>query len=315
VVLVAAASCGGSSDHAGEATPSTATAGPPSQARLVETRHISGRMWDLTVDSPAVGAQVMVRLLLPLHFAAQTDRRWPVLYLLHGCCDTYVSWTRSTDVEHLTRHVGVLVVMPDGGPAGFYSNWLSGPGWETFHLTELGHLLATDYRADNRRAIAGVSMGGLGALDYAARHPGMFDVAASFSGIVDTRLSSGESQAYLGLVQSQGDDPLDLWGDPVTDQDVWKAHNPDDLATQLTGTRLFVSAGNGRPGPLDLPGTGPDSTEAAIGTENVAFVRHLRALGLHPKADLYGPGTHSWVYWQRELHRAWPLITRELGLT
>jgi diacylglycerol O-acyltransferase/trehalose O-mycolyltransferase len=67
---------------------------------------------DLTIDSPALGRTAMVRLLLPRRFSTQPNRRWPVLWLLHGCCDTYQSWTRSTDVEHLAGLADVLVVMP-----------------------------------------------------------------------------------------------------------------------------------------------------------------------------------------------------------
>ncbi len=157
-------------------------------------------------------------------------------------------------------------------------------------------------------------MGGLGALDYAARHPGMFAVAASFSGIVHTRLSSGESQGYLGLINSQGEDPLALWCAPDANVDTWKQHNPYDLAAELKGVRLFTSAGNGRPGPLDLTGANQDSIETSIGAENRAFARRIQQLGLDAQIDLYGPGTHNWVYWQRELHRAWPLISEGLGL-
>jgi diacylglycerol O-acyltransferase/trehalose O-mycolyltransferase len=104
------------------ALPTTSVPAPARAARIVEATHVSGRTWDLTVDSPAVGAQVKVRLLLPTLFDAQPGRRWPVLYLLHGCCDTYVSWSRSTDIEKRTRDVDALVVMPDGGKVGFYSN-------------------------------------------------------------------------------------------------------------------------------------------------------------------------------------------------
>jgi S-formylglutathione hydrolase FrmB len=150
---------------------------------------------------------VKVRLLLPVHYAARPGVRWPVLYLLHGCCDTYQSWTRSTDVEALTAHSDVLVVMPDGGKAGFYSDWLTGPHWETFHLAELRQILQRDYRAGTVMAIAGASMGGLGALAYAARQHGLFRAAASFSGIVDTRLSPQEAMRYVDLVRSQGEDP------------------------------------------------------------------------------------------------------------
>ena len=152
-------------------------------------------------------------------------------------------------------------------------------------------------------------MGGLGALGYAARHPGMFTVAASFSGIVNTRLAPGESQAYLGLLRSQGEDPFGLWGDPGSDVDVWRAHNPYDLAARLAGTRLFISAGSGQPGPLDSAGATADQIEIAIRAENDAFVKRLRALHLDAQIDLYTPGTHNWVYWQRQLHKAWPLLT------
>jgi diacylglycerol O-acyltransferase/trehalose O-mycolyltransferase len=241
-----------------------------------------------------------------------TRQQWPVLYLLHGCCDTYVSWTGSTDIERLSAQLDALVVMPDGGQVGFYSDWLDGPGWETFHTSELPQLLASEYRANGRAAIAGVSMGGLGALGYAARHPGEYAVAASFSGIVHTRLTPNVARGYLALVQSYDSNPLGLWGDPDKQSDVWKRHNPYDFAPQLRGTRLFISSGNGQPGPLDLEGAVTDQIETGIGNENTAFGRRLRQLGIDAKLDLYGDGTHNWVYWQRSLHRAWPLITDAL---
>lgn len=288
------------------------TSGAP--ARVVAKERLGGRGEDLTIESPAVGGQVQVRLLLPAHFETQKARLWPVLYLLHGCCDSYLSWTRSTDIEQLTQRSDLIVVMPDGGKAGFYSDWQSGPGWETFHTTELPALLSQQYRASTVAAVAGVSMGGLGALNYAARHHGMFTVAASFSGIVHTRLSKDESQGYLGLIQSQGEDPQALWGNPDANADTWKQHNPYDLAPQLKGVQLFISTGNGRPGPLDRAGSNQDSIETAIGAENRAFARRVQQLGLNAQIDIYGPGTHNWVYWQRELHRAWPLISDGLGL-
>ena len=307
-------------------TPSTTTSTAPpaggasvssqasvAPARLVATKRLNDREVDLTVESPAVGEQVKVRLLLPASYQTGKSRRWPVLYLLHGCCDSYLSWTRSTDVSKLTAHSDVIVAMPEGGKVGFYSDWRSGPGWETFHTAELPNLLARQYRAGPVAAIAGVSMGGLGALNYAARHPGMYIVAASFSGIVHTRLSPDESQGYLGLVSSQGEDPQALWGDPDADVDTWKQHNPYDLASQLSDVRLFISAGNGDPGPLDRKGTGHDSTETALGAENRAFADRVQELGLNAQIDLYGPGTHNWIYWKRELHRAWPLINDQLG--
>ena len=315
-LLLALALVAGCAPPARDAAPGPAAGGPAAlpadRPRVVSTLRLSARVYDLVIDSPAVSPRVSVRLLLPSGYATEPQRRWPVLYLLHGCCESFQAWTRSTDVEELTAGSDVLVVMPDGGTAGFYSDWRRGsPRWETFHLVELWQLLRENYRAEDRRAVAGLSMGGLGALGYAARHPGTFAAAASFSGVVHTRLDDRE-QRYLGLVRSQGEDPLALWGDPVADRDVWAAHNPFDLASGLAGTRLYVSSGDGRPGPLDPAGTAPDDTEAELARQNVAFAAELARRGIPAEVNLYGPGTHSWPYWQRELHAAWPLLDAAL---
>jgi diacylglycerol O-acyltransferase/trehalose O-mycolyltransferase len=49
-----------------------------------------------------------------------------VLWLLHGCCDTYQSWTRSTDVVELAELADVLVVMPEASEVGFYADCYKG---------------------------------------------------------------------------------------------------------------------------------------------------------------------------------------------
>jgi len=45
---------------------------------------------------------------------------------------------------------------------------------------------------------------------------------------------------------------------------------------------------------------------------NVAFATRLRQLGIEAATDFYGPGTHTWPYWERELHRSLPLLLRAL---
>jgi len=286
--------------------------------RLVEERPIAPRIIDLIIDSPALGRQGTVRLILPVSFQSDPFRRWPVLYLLHGCCDDYTAWTRETDIAALTEHTGVIVVMPEADRVGWYSNWWNyghggPPGWETFHLTEVRELLERNYRASPRRAIAGLSMGGFGALSYVARHPGMFSAAASFSGIVNTRFQD-TAPALLGLLASEGRDPLALWGDPKAQVDIWRAHNPGDLVFLLRGIPLYLSSGNGKVGPLDPPGQGDDPNEALWGVMNADFAQKLRAVGANAKINLYGPGTHTWPYWQRELHSAYPMLMRAIGL-
>ncbi|WP_394831640.1 esterase family protein [Pendulispora rubella] len=286
-------------------------------ARVVEERSIDARMVDLTIVSPALGGQSHARLLLPKHWGAP-HRSWPVLYLLHGCCDDYTSWTRETDIAALTADLDVLVVMPEAGQAGWYSDWWNQskggpPRWETYHLVEVREILERGYHAGARRAIAGLSMGGFGAISYAARHPGMFRAAASFSGIVHSRMDGGP-QLVQSIVSGAGEDPLALWGDPVAQRPIWQAHNPYDLADRLVGIPIYIASGNGDPGPLDPPEGGHDSLEHLLGDMNTAFAQRLRALGADATIHLYGPGTHSWPYWQRELHTAFPMLMDAIGV-
>jgi diacylglycerol O-acyltransferase/trehalose O-mycolyltransferase len=291
-----AVGCGNGSEPATERAPAGVTV-------RSETR-VAPRMLDLTVRSPALGADAKVRLITPVGWSRR-GRAWPVLYLLHGCCDTYRSWTRSTGVESLRELRDVLVVMPEGGDVGFYSDWLDGPAWETFHVDELRRLLERDYGAGSRRAIAGLSMGGLGAIGYAARHPDVFGAAASFSGVLHPL---AHPQWYLGLFGEFTDDPRAIWGDPDAQRDVWAAHDPTELAGRLRGIALFVSSGDGRPGPYDPAGAGRDRLERTVLSESRAFVAALRRLDIPVERDFYGPGTHDWPYWERELERALPLL-------
>jgi diacylglycerol O-acyltransferase / trehalose O-mycolyltransferase len=274
-------------------------------AKVVAEERVGPRTIDLEIRSPALRDSADVRLLTPPGWARDGRRRWPVLYLLHGCCDSYVSWTRSTRVEQLPQLRRMLVVMPDGGQVGFYSDWVEGPQWETFHLRELRGILERDYAAGRTRAIAGLSMGGHGAMTYAARNPGMFEAAASFSGVLHPL---ADADGLLGLIGSYAVDPEAIWGDPRRDRDVWAAHDPTELAGSLRGTRLYVSSGDGRPGPLDSPGTERDGIEAEVHGESRTFVRRLRAAGIPVRADFYGAGTHQWPYFERSLRRALPTL-------
>jgi S-formylglutathione hydrolase FrmB len=284
---------------------------------VVAEEQVGPNLVDLTVESPALGRTAKVRLLTPDGWdQRRPNAEWPVLYLLHGCCDTYESWTRSTDVEELAQLRGVLVVMPEGGPVGWYSDWWNHgqggpPAWETFHLAELRQLLERGYGAGDRRVIAGLSMGGFGALSYAARNPGMFQAAASYSGVVHP-LYDGFPEGLMGGLAEFGEDPLALWGDPTAQQSIWEAHDPYYLATQLRSIPVFLSSGDGSKGPFDKRGR-KDYLEAFLNEMNHVLASRLTEAGVRLTTDFYGPGTHSWPYWERELHRSLPLLLCALG--
>lgn len=310
-------------------TAAPATAGVP-DARADDGSHVvaqtivdgDARVLDLTVRSAGVGAYAMVRLILPEHWA---DRRWPSIYLLAGetRLQDYRGWSANTDVRQLADDAGVLVVMPGSGTAGFFSDWwnygkdIALNQWETFTAVELPQLIDRGYRGDGRRAAAGLSLGGYGAFELAARRPGVFRYAASFSGNLNPSGPDGELLTSA-IVASAHLDPEALWGDRRREAARWEAHDPLVNADRLRGTELYLSAGNGLPGPLDaklpidvLPGA--MLLEFLCGAQTTAMAGRLRELGVPVTADLYGPGTHQWAYWQEQLHKTWPRMLRVLA--
>ncbi|MEU4834791.1 alpha/beta hydrolase family protein [Streptosporangium sp. NPDC023615] len=296
-----------------------AKAGP---ARVVKENWLGPRMVDLHISSPSIKATLPVRLLLPNGWAKDAGRTWPVLYLLHGGADDYTAWTRMTDIADMTEDMDAIVVMPEAGRAGNYSNWYNNgrkgaPAWETFHTSEVRRLLETGYRAGSRRAVAGLSMGAYGAVKYAARHRGMFRFAGAYSGVMSTRLP-GIPELIMNAQAAEGQDPKALWGDPVRNRAVWRANDPVHHARNLRGVRVYISSGTtSRLGELDPPGI--PWNPAHLGEPISAYTaRHLiaklRLYGVRPTVHLYRNGTHTWPYWKREFDRSFPMILSALGL-
>jgi S-formylglutathione hydrolase FrmB len=275
-------------------------------------RQTAGRVVTLTLNSRAMGNQQTVNVLLPQNYK-KSGRRYPVLYLLHGAGGDNRSYLDDYPLEALVGGMPVIVVMPDGsGPDasgvrrnGGYSDWFGveagqpGPAfaWETYHLRELVPFIDRTFPTVPQaagRAIAGISMGGGGAMKYAAAYPGTFGYAGSFSGEIYPELP--EAQAFQT--------PNCKFGDPAIEEVVWRDNDPTNLAGNLRGVRLFVRSGDGTPGPLDSP-TDPFGqvrlvVEYGAGLMARAFLSATGRLGIPVDAEIY-PGSHSQPYWQREM--------------
>lgn len=207
VLLLACPAAGAQPTQALVASMAPTLAGGSDTATVVDTAWLDDRLVELTIDSPSVGS-AKVRLLVPDSLGDDPDARYPVLYLLHGATQDQTTWTGDTDVEELTADHPLLVVMPYAGEWGWYSDWWNDgkggqPAWETFHLEEVRDIIERDRRASDERVIAGLSMGGYGALHYATAHPEMFKAVASFSGAVDPK----------GVARDLFIDPM-AWGEP-----------------------------------------------------------------------------------------------------
>ncbi|MHC8419855.1 alpha/beta hydrolase [Streptomyces sp. NB004] len=296
----------------------------PSGAQVVAVTRVADRQVDLSVRSTALGGRtVKVRLLTPDGWDPSDRhhrRHWPTLWLLHGCCGDYTSWTAMTDVARTDSLRDVLVVMPEAGWNGWYSDWWNhgeggDPAWETFHTVELRRLLERDWGAGDNRVVAGLSMGGQGALSYAARHPGMFRAAAAYSGSAHPLLNDESTNRILGFFAGQGDDPLRVWGDPVAQRRIWQSHDPFHLARRLKSIPVYLSCGDGSTGPLDAPGS-TSALEADFNRQNQALAAELKRVGArHVTTNFYGPGTHGWAYWEKELHASLPMLLKALRVS
>ena len=259
-----------------------------------------------------------VRILLPTDYDV-SGARYPVLYLLHGAGDTFATWSEMTDVQAFTASLPIIVVMPDGGKdanAGFYSDWVDrSRQWETFHTRVLRRYVESSFRTlrgRRHRAVAGLSMGGFGAMSYAARHDHLYAAAASFSGAVDTLYPDpAQPVVFQAHIVAPG-----IWGDPVANARTWRAHNPVDRAADLNGVALFLATGDGTMGgPAgDDPGNPAGYViESVVEKMSLSLAGALDADGIPYEKDFYEGGYHGWPYWERERHWSLPQILTIIG--
>jgi S-formylglutathione hydrolase FrmB len=343
VLVTGALATGSVMAASSDGSPSPDSSGAPAAdgARIVNVERLDDRTRDLTIESPAVGT-AKVRLLLPPAFETRTDERFPVLYLLHGGGGKYTDWTKNTDVATHTAGADVIVAMPEaltsrldtflegGGPDG--NGGL--PNWERFHVEQLPELLEQDWRAAEERAVGGNSLGGYTAVIYAGRNPDLYQAVGSYSGALGLAIVTGAIEEVGDIVAEVGefaggviDEVLGFEGDAepeavkeykelaqaLAEGAGWEDLDPADLLPLLADGATYIAYGNGQPGPLDSDGATDDLLEGWLSGGNDDFLSDLQEDGLPAEVNAYGPGTHSWAYWDRELKASLPSILEALG--
>jgi S-formylglutathione hydrolase FrmB len=221
----------------------------------------------LTLDSALMGEAVHYSLYLPSDYETST-RSYPVVYLLHGYSDDDTGWIQMGEINRLVdaavasgKLPPMIIVMPDGGVSWYIDNADGSVPWESMFLQELIPHVESEYRirgTRRHRAIAGLSMGGWGALTLAMRHSDLFAGAGAFSAAVftDDGLASWDQEGFdfmLGPVFGRG-----LTGEGRLTEH-FRAHSPLAVAGQADVEQLrqvrywidcgdddFLSAGNGQ---------------------------------------------------------------------
>jgi S-formylglutathione hydrolase FrmB len=150
----------------------------------LERVKVHGKSLEGNLEGDSADRDVFV--YLPPSYAAQPNRRYPVLYLLHGYGLHAEQWVGFTNFAAAESDVAagtakeMILVAPDAFSlhnGSFYSNSATTGDWETFLAVELVSYVDSHYRtfADRRsRGLAGHSMGGYGTLRLGMKHPEVY---------------------------------------------------------------------------------------------------------------------------------------------
>jgi S-formylglutathione hydrolase FrmB len=243
----------------------------------------------LSAPSKVLSHPVAYCVILPPGYDAEKTRRYPVLYLLHGLGDNEQVLIHSGGfnlVQDLweRRQLGeFLIVTPDGG-SSFYINSRDGRlRYEDFFLQEFLPQIEKRYRAQSGRAyrgIAGISMGGYGALHLAFRHPELFSSVGTHSAALLEKLPrvtvSDSRQTARSRIFG------DVFGSPL-DPAFWKQNDPLTIVrtARLAGLHIYFDCGS--------------EDDYGFDAGAVVLDKTLRSRHISHEFHLY-PGGHNWVY-------------------
>lgn len=235
-----------------------------------------------TVPAPRKAA-----VLLPRDYAS-SGQRYPVLYLLHGMGGAYDNWLTRTNVLEYTADLPVVVVMPDAGDSWYSKSAIDTTrNFQHYVAEDVVNYIDSNFRTlpfGQARFIAGLSMGGYGAVMLATRYPGRYGLAASFSGAVaipkDTDTPSLDS--IFGPPNAPARDSMDLPG-------LIRRVDPRGLPY------LYLDCGTG-----DRLVQGNRQFVAILAERGIPYEYHETR------------GVHEWEYWNRRLPVVLQLVMERL---
>ena len=289
--------------------------------------------------SSALGVSKHYLVYLPPSYAADTSRRYPVAYYLHGYSGDETNWVKlghlDATMDSLIAAGGpeFIVVMPDGDDS-WYTTWNSmgdygackrdttrkepastfcvpWPHYDDYVARDLVHHVDSAYRTmpdRQHRAIAGLSMGGFGAVDLALEYPEVWSAAASHSGTLQLMYAGPHPYAghdvYASNLEQLRQSMGDLW--PSLEQALgkdtaaWRSRDPLTRVERLRDAH-----------PELMPALYFDvGTEDRWIDENRAFDAGLTALHVPHEYHEY-PGAHTWTYWSEHVAQSLAWIGKE----
>ena len=247
----------------------------------------------LSLESELMGSAVRYSVYLPPDYE-RSERRYPIVYLLHGFDGDETAWIQRGEIDRLLDDAiargtvpPMIVVMPDGNQSWYVDAADGSSPWESMFLQELMPQVEDAYRVRRERryrGIAGLSMGGFGALTLSMRYPDLFSGAVALSaGVITESLLLG-AERYdevfalpFGRAGAAGQDRL---------TDHWRAREPSEIVVstapeQLRSVRYWIDCGD----------------DDFLTTQNGEL--HARMLEHEiPHEYRVRNGGHTWKYWR-----------------
>ncbi|MBD3184693.1 esterase family protein [Candidatus Poribacteria bacterium] len=220
-----------------------------------------------------------------------SDKPYPVMYLLHGLSDDHTVWHRWTRIEWYVRNLHMSVVMPDGGRS-FYCDAVDGPNYETYIMEDVINFIDTHFNTVSERSgrvIGGLSMGGYGAMKLALKFPDKFCSVVSHSGA----LGAGHKPLRSDL----SDELRLIFGEnPTGGKDDLYAIAEKADKTKLPAIRIDCGV------------------DDFLIEDNRLYHRHLNDLSIKHEYEEF-PGIHEWDFWNEHIQEAIAFHRKVMGST
>ena len=254
----------------------------------------AGRAECVSLPSKILARAVPYCVLLPPSYDAEKTRRYPILYLLHGLGDNEQMLVHSGGmnlVEDLWEQHELgefLIVTPAGGTSFFINSRDGKRRYEDFFLQEFVPGVEKRYRAQagrGSRGIAGISMGGYGALHIAFRHPQLFAAVGAHSAALIEKLPniSAQNSRQMSQLRVLGD----AFGSPFHPA-FWNQNDPLTIerTANLSGLKIYFDCGS--------------EDDYGFDSGAKALDKLLTARRISHEFHLY-PGGHNWSYFAEHL--------------
>jgi S-formylglutathione hydrolase FrmB len=236
-----------------------------------------------TVDTVAIYSNSMHRKINTVVIRPSSykeNKRFPVLYLLHGAFGNYSNWIiKVPHIQQLADQYQMMIVCPDGG----YTSWYfdspidSTYRFETFVGTEIPQYIDANYNTianRNGRAITGLSMGGHGGIFLSFRHSDLYSAAGSMSG------------ALHATVITQGYGVEKRLGDTAVNRKYWNDWSALNVIDHYPKDSLDITIDCG-------------TEDMVLGMNRAVHEKMLKLKIPHEYTER--PGAHNWKYWENSI--------------